>query len=318
MTETKQEYLEKVLKTHKMSHINSLLEKYEDKRKKVREDIESNYGSNIYNTMKSGSFAKHTAINVKFDLDLAVPFKKESFDTLEKMFDDIYEFLFDKYNDEADVRKQKVSIGLEFTDEDDIINIDVVPGRELNKNQYSDDNKLNLYVNSKYGIIEEKSYLLTNIHAQVDHIKAKEHERKIIRLLKIWKTHNNEKYKSFLIELLVIKAFEKETINGNLWEKLKKVMEYIRDNVEKEGFTLKDPGNSGNNVIDTLDSFQRANLSNSMDRIIKNVEDYEDNIKLYFKINEEFEEEDGDTNKGYGLKTASAGLSTPPNNTRFG
>jgi len=317
MTETKQEYLERVLKTHKMSHIDDLLDKYENKRKTVKEDIESKYGSNIYNTMKSGSFAKHTAINVKFDLDLAIPFKKDYFDTLEEMFDDIYDFLEDKYKDEADVRRQKVSIGLEFTDnEGDVINLDIVPGRELNKEQYEDDNKLNLYINSKYGILEEKTYLQTNIQAQVNHIKGKQDERKIIRLLKIWKTHNSEKYKSFLMELLVIKAFEKETITGNLWEKIKKVMEYIRDNVENDGFTLNDPGNSGNNVIDTLDSDQRTNLSNSMDRIIKNVEDYEDNIKIYFKLNEEFDEDD--INKGYGLKTASVAASTPPNNTRFG
>lgn len=317
MTETKQGYLEKVLKSHRMTHIDKLMEKYEEKRKMLKEDIESEYSSNIYSPMKSGSFAKHTAINVKFDLDLVVPFKKKYFDTLEKMFDNIHEFLSEKYENEATIRKQKVSIGLEFIDEEDVINLDIVPGRELNEEQYTEDNKINLYVNSPYGLIEEKTYLQTNINAQIEHIKAKENERKIIRLLKIWKTHNIEKYKSFLIELVVIKAFEKEDINGNLWEKLKKVMEYIRDNIKKEEFTLKDPGNSGNNVMDTLDSFQRINLSDTMDRIIKNIEDNKDNIKLYFKLNEEFEEE-SETNKGYGLKTASVAVSTPPNNTRFG
>ena len=93
----------------------------------------------------------------------------------------------------------------------------------------------------------------------------------------------------------------------------------IIDNVEKDEFTLKDPGNSGNDVIDTLESYQRTNLSNSMKRIIENIENNEDNIKLYFKLNEEFNENDEeDTNKGYGLKTASIAISTPPNNTRFG
>ncbi|WP_428737430.1 hypothetical protein [Sulfurimonas sp.] len=321
MALSKQEHLDSSLQTHRMSHIDDLVEKYKDKRKNVKEAIENKYGVNIYSPMNSGSFAKYTAINIKFDLDLLVPFKKDSFATLEEMFNDIYDFLYEEYKNEATIRKQKVSIGLEFySDSDgDIINLDIVPGRELNKDQYSNDNKLNLYVNSMYGLLEEKTYLQTNIKAQIDHITSKENERKIIRLLKIWKNHNSEPYKSFLLELLVIKAFEKESISGNLWEKLKKVMEYIQDNVTKDNFTLKDPGNSGNDVINTLTSYDRSNLSNKMQRIIDNIENNEDYIKSYFPINKEFEEkEDDGSQRGYGLKTASLSASVPPNNTRFG
>ncbi|WP_298754816.1 hypothetical protein [uncultured Arcobacter sp.] len=323
MNISKQEHLDESLQTHRMAHIDDLLKKYKDKRDTVKESIESKYGTNIYAPMNSGSFAKYTAINIKFDLDLLVPFKRDSFDTLEAMFDDIYDFLYEEYKDEATIRKQKVSIGIVFhsdTDGDEI-DLDIVPARELNKDTYSNDNKLNLYVNSMYGTIQEKTYLQTNIKAQIDHITSKENDRKIIRLLKIWKNHNNESYKSFLLELLTIKAFDKEDISGNLWEKLKKVMEYIKDNVTQESFTLKDPGNSGNNVIDTLTSFERTNLSNTMDRIIKNIEDNEDYIKSYFPVNKDFEEEDDDKNasqRGYGLKTASVSASLPPNNTRFG
>ena len=75
---------------------------------------------------------------------------------------------------EAFVRDQKVSIGIEFyPDVDgDIINIDVVPGRELNMDQYKKDNKLNLYVNQKFGKIEAGSdYIRSNIQAQIDNIK---------------------------------------------------------------------------------------------------------------------------------------------------
>lgn len=321
---SKSEHLNESLQTHRMVHIDNLVKKYKDKRDTVKEAIESNYGANIYAPMNSGSFAKYTAINIKFDLDLLVPFKRDSFDTLEAMFDDIYDFLYEEYKDEATIRKQKVSIGLMFhsdTDGDEI-DLDIVPARELNKDTYPDDKKLNLYVNSMYGTIKEKTYLQTNIKAQIDHITSKENDRKIIRLLKIWKNHNNESYKSFLLELLTIKAFDKENITGNLWEKLKKVMEYIKDNVTQENFTLKDPGNTGNNVIDTLTSYERTNLSNTMNRMINNIEDNEDYIKSYFPVNQEFEEEedDGDNSsqRGYGLKTASVSASVPPNNTRFG
>lgn len=321
MTETKQKYLEKVLQTHKMAHIEKLVDKHKEKRDEIKEKIETQYSNSIYTHMNSGSFAKHTAINVKFDWDLVVPYKKDSFDTLEKMFNNIFDFLYKTYKDEAIVKKQKVSIGLEFfTDDDgDIINIDIVPGRELNDKQYNEDNKLNLYVNSKYGLIEEKAYLQTNIKAQIDHINLKNNERQIIRLLKIWKKHNNESYKSFFLELFTIKAFEKKTIEGNLWDRLKSVMEYIENNVTIKGFTLKDPGNSTNNLMDTLEEFEKTNLSNKMRRMIDNIDENDDYLESYFPKNKDFEEnENNNSNAGYGLKTSSVVASVPPNNTRFG
>lgn len=316
---SKHDYLEKVLESHKMKHVGDFVSKHTTKRDEIRSELQSSYTGKIYTPINSGSYAKHTAINSKFDLDIVVPFKRDAFDTLEEMFDSVHDFLYDKYKNQATIRKQKVSIGLEFYPDEDgeIINLDVVPGRELNQDQYTEDKKLNLYVNSVYGTIQEKTYIQTNIQAQIDHITAKENERKKIRLLKVWKHNNREPYKSFLIELLVIKAFEKEDINGNLWDKLKKTMEYIKDNVNQDGFTLKDPGNSGNNVIDTLNTIERQKLSDTMKRIIDNIEAHDDNIKIYFPINKKFEETD--TQRGYGMKVAStSSMSVPPNNTRFG
>ena len=319
METTKEKHLQNVLETHRMSHIQDLLDKYKSKRDEVKEAVKEKYNSDIYNPINSGSFAKYTAINSKFDLDIAIPFKRNSFNTLEDMFNSIFDFLTEKYKEEATIRKQTVSIGIEFfpDDDDDIITLDIVPGRELKQDQYSDDKNINLFINSKYGIIEEKTYIQTNIQAQIDHIKARENERMIIRLLKIWKTSNNEKYKSFLLELITIKAFDKEDVSGDLWEKLKSVMQYIQDNVTENGFTLKDPGNSNNDVIETLESWERKNLSNQMKRIINNIETDDDNIKIYFPTNKKFEE-DEESQNGYGIKGESNKYSIPPNNQRFG
>jgi len=319
MSINKQEHLQNVLETHRMAHIDGLLTKYKTKRGEVKEAMEEKYTTDIYSPLNSGSYAKHTAINTKFDLDVITPFKRNSFDTLEAMFNDVYDFLYEKYKDVATVRKQKVSIGIEFfADEDgDTINLDIVPGRELNQDQYTDDKYINLYVNSKYGMIAEKTYIQTNIQAQIDHIKAKESERKIIRLLKIWKNSNKETYKSFLLELITIKAFDKESISGNLWEMLKAVMEYIKDNVTKDDFKLTDPGNSNNNVMETLESSQRTNLSNRMDIILKRIEENDENIKTYFPVNEKFEQTDSSDNS-YGIKGPLIKQSIPKDNQRYG
>ena len=128
---------------------------------------------------------------------------------------------------------------------------------------------------------------------------------------------NSEQYKSFLLELVTIKAFNKTTINGHLWNQLKGVMEYIKDNVNQEGFTLKDPGNSNNDVIETLTEWDRDQFSNDMKRIIENIEDDENDMKIYFPINEDFEE-DSDSEGGYGVKIGSASLASVPPDTRFG
>ena len=53
-------------------------------------------------------------------------------------------------------------------------------------------------------------------------------------------TKYNYPTKSFFLELVTIKAFDSKSITGSIWDKLEVVLEYIRDNVTKDGFTLKD------------------------------------------------------------------------------
>lgn len=317
----KNKHLECVLSSHKMAKEQGLVDKHISKRNEVKEELEKEYGSKIYTPFNSGSYAKHTAINIKFDFDLVVPFKRDSFSTLEEMYNAVYKLLEDKYKDGINkgvvkIRKQKVSIGLEFTDGNDKINIDVVPGRELNQDQYANDSKLNLYVFSQYGIYEQgNTSIRTNIQAQIDNIKGngdRDSIRKNIRFLKGWKVNNQKVPKSFFLELITIKAFDNEDIEGNNWEQLKSVLEYIRDNVKTA--TLTDPGNSGNNVSDTLTVLEKSNLSDDMKFMIERIEENSDHIKTYFKINEKHPCEE---NEGDKYKVKKEGVSVPPP-TRFG
>lgn len=316
MNISKKEYLSNVLKSYRMSHIDALLKKHQARSREIKEELEAKYLDNIYSPFSSGSYAKHTAINSKFDLDVVLPVKRGAFATLEEMFNDIFGFLEEKYSNEATVRKQKVSIGIIFNPdkEGEVVNIDIVPGRETSQDDYTESKSLNLFFNQGSGLFSTNSYLKTNIQAQIDKINAKNNERKIIRLLKIWKASNNENYKSFLLELFVIKAFENIDTSGSLWQKLKAVLIYIKDNVEVDGFKLNDPGNSNNNVLDSLDSYEKGNLGRRMDVIVSRIEDNSENIKNYFPINKEYEEIE--ENK-YKIKKDNS-VSIPPNNQRFG
>ena len=310
MADYKSDYLNSVLESYRMKHIEELINTYRTKREEIKQFLNEQYGSKIYEPFNSGSYKKHTAINTKFDLDLVVPFKRNAFLTLEDMFEDVLEKLTEKYKDETTVKKQGVSIGLTF-DEEDEINIDVVPARETSLDSFSEHKDLNLHKTQNDG------YLKTNIHAQIEHIKAKENERKVIRLLKIWKACHKYKYKSFFIELLVIKAYEKSSPQGNLWEQFKTVLNYIIDNIQSENFTLKDPGNSNNDLAQSLDSIEKRTLISRLESMLVQIELNEKQIEFYLPLNGKFAENNNDGNKAYGLKN-SVLVSTPPISQRFG
>lgn len=317
----KTRYLESVIDSYKMSKEEKLLKEYITKKDEIKRVLEEKYKGNIYSPFNSGSYAKNTAINIKFDFDMVTPFKRNAFGargTLEQMYNEVYDFLCEKYKDEASIRKQKVSIGLEFnSDRDgDSIKIDVVPGREYNQEQYKDDKNLNLYVYKQYGNFENGSdRIKTNIQAQIDNIKGKADKeknsvRKIIRLLKVWKNNAKKDYpKSFFLELITIRAFEDEKIEGNVWETLRIVLEFIRDNVTKDNFALKDPGNSGNNLMDTLTNSEREQLSRDIKNMLERIDEDECFLEYYFPENPKFKNKEDDN------KTK---MPLPPPNLNFG
>lgn len=322
----KSQHLESVIKTHQISKEKQFLEKHIQKKNEVIEALKEKYGQDVYSAFNSGSYAKNTAINTKFDFDLVSPFTRNAFGsngTLQEMYESVYNFLYERYKNVAEVKKQKVSIGLEYhADIDgDLVKIDIVPGRELNQDQYKNDENLNLYVYYKYGNIEAGSERIkTNIQSQINNIKGranaeKDSIRKIIRLLKVWKK-NKGTYptKSFFLELFTIKAFENNEIKGNLWDKLKTVLEYIRDNVTINNFTLKDPGNSSNDLSETLTSYEKQQFSDDMKNMLERIEENDENIKTYFPENLKFKENNSSNNK-YGAKS---GMPIPPPKLNFG
>lgn len=320
MATDKNKHLNDSLDSHKISKEQDLLDKHVERRKAISEALQEKYGSDIYSPFNSGSYAKHTAMNKKFDMDLVAPYKRNAFDTLEAMYNSVYDFLYSKYKDEATIKKQKVSIGLEFhADADgDIIKVDVVPGRELVKGQYPKDDNLNLYVYEQFGKIDKGSdRIKSNIKAQIENIKdhaEKDSVRKMIKLLKVWKFYNSKKPKSFFLELITIKAFDQKNITGNTWDMLKAVMEFIRDEVKT--VLLPDPGNLSNDVADTLTESEKTNVSDDMKWMLERIEENSDSIKNYYPINDKFPAEEDKSDNSY-KKKDSSGISVPPP-VRFG
>lgn len=115
MSFDKNKHLREVLDTHKMCHVQDFVNKVKKRREEIKAKMHNHYGSDKYPSFESGSFAKHTATNVKFDLDLVEPFKRNAFGTLQEMFDSVHDFLTEEYkNTGVTIRRQKVSIGVSF------------------------------------------------------------------------------------------------------------------------------------------------------------------------------------------------------------
>ena len=110
-TDINQHLLESI-ETHKIGYIHKEVDAFVAKAKEVKNKLESHYGCNMYHAFRSDSIANHTAVNIKFDIDLVAPFIYDSFDTLEAMYNNVYDFLSEEYKDGTTVRKQSVSIDL--------------------------------------------------------------------------------------------------------------------------------------------------------------------------------------------------------------
>lgn len=287
------EYLREVLETHRISKIEGIVAKHRERRDEISQAIRGKYGTQSYDPFQSGSFAKHTATNIKFDMDIVVPFKKLAFDTLQEMFDSVYDFLSEVYSGTgATIRKQKVSIGISFPleqGEDKPVEVDVVPGRELNIGGYPKSRDLNLCFNEDHWGFKKGSCQKTNIQKQIEYIKGKDNEREVIRLLKIWKKQNNKDYKSFVIELAVIRALDGYNGSNDLWQRLRFVLEYLSKHIADSSFHLYDPGNSGNDVIGTMDPDKRDLLKFDVENMLRDIDDNPDlYLPRYFKVNEKY------------------------------
>lgn len=311
----KNNYLVKVLESYRMSHVDDLMAKYLEKREIVKDALVTKFKDQIVTrAINSGSYAKHDAVNIKFDLDICQPFKRDSFDTLEKMADAIFDYFNNEFEDDDllkhETRKQRVSTGITFNVGGDEIQMDIVPGRELLKDDYSETKRINLYVQPK--LFEDESSTQTNIQKHIDLIKGKDAERKVIRLLKIWKVNKNKKrVKSFLVELITIKAFDNcSDMPFDLWGKLRMVMEYICDNITTT--KLEDPANSNNVVSDTMTELEKMDFSYEMKVILEDIEKDDNHVKKHFAVNDEFATIEEDDKKSAALDVARSGIVQKP------
>lgn len=241
---TPQQYLEQILAKYNLGEKE--IENIQKQRKVIEDNIKGIYSSKINNFYYSGSYAKGTAISLKYDIDLCIYFKNDAFSTLKDMYDQVFGSLR-----HLNPRRQIVSIRITNGSE----NIDVVPARLIS----NDSTDANLFVTTNGGSIK------TNIPKHKDYIS--QHKcRPIIKLMKVWKNLHSIHYKSFALEILTIRALD-DFRSEDYGDQVLQVLKYIRDNVET--VKLVDPANTNNIVSDLISYNDKINMKNNADASLR-------------------------------------------------
>jgi hypothetical protein len=225
---TAQQYLEGILEKYNLTE--QQIEPIKKKRETIENFFRTKYGSKIATFYYSGSYAKGTAINLKYDLDLCIYFRRDAFSTLKEMYYDVYNALRQNYI----VNLQTVSMGLVSGNE----SIDIVPARKIDDST----DYANLYDNDHNGQIQ------TNIPKHKEYISISE-ARPIIKLMKVWKFQHSIHFKSFGLELLTIRALENFN-DPDYGNRVLQVLRFFRDNAKS--IRLIDPANSNNIISDLI------------------------------------------------------------------
>ncbi|MFN4314359.1 MAG: hypothetical protein ACK4E0_08705 [Chitinophagaceae bacterium] len=217
-----------------------------------------------------GSTEKGIALRNKFDIDIALSFKKNSFRSTAEMFDDLGDFLeslIGKYSI-VRVRDQRVSIGVLFSIYGKEYKVDVVPKKKSSSSKKNTSGYL--FVNDSNFWMDNSTYTKTDFHA-LKNVRLTEGQKKIVIILKHWKIKNKVPISSHLLEALVLDAYEanRYRIPRGLTEKVIMVLRYIADNLDVA--VIRSVENTNN----VLTNISPESKSITIEACVKAVQDYE-------------------------------------------
>jgi hypothetical protein len=235
-----------------LQYLESMLAKYNltegeianmrGRRAQVESIFRTAMGPQIEAIYYSGSFGKGTAIRLGFDLDICLYFKRDSFGNLHEMYSAVLDVL---EAEDFDVVPQTVSIHADLGG----TGVDIVPARSLSDGS----GNANLYVTTL------NTSLQTNIPAHRDYI-SKSEARPVIKLMKAWRDLHSIHFKSFALELLVIKALENTRPEVPLDQQFMSALRFAAEQTTR--VKLVDPANMNNIVSDLIPINDKLDLQN--------------------------------------------------------
>jgi hypothetical protein len=264
------EYLNKVLQEEHLKSDPLFFDSVISLRQKIKEDISKEFNPKLAASPENaGSFIKRTAIASNYDLDIILPFKKDSYGSLKEMYNDVLDRLTSLYGNKVQITKQTKAIGLTFIHKNQPISFDIVPGREIC--DYRNTKELNLYVRPDW-FWQQGSSFKTNVDIQRRVTINKPEARKVIKLLKRYRDKNNLNLPTVIIEQCATDAVSEDMygINYSGTENLLNGMHYIARKLENK--TLIDAANSNNNLHDKMNDYEKAFVSIRLQSDIKKIE----------------------------------------------
>lgn len=194
--------------------------------------LKREFGSKLVSTpVRLGSTERETALNDKFDIDIALKFKSASFKSTEAMYFSVLDFLERQIGKQSitAVRDQKKSIGVLFNINGQEERIDVVPLKSTRGKRTSG----YLFVNEQGILSDSYSFTKTDINV-LNRVRLSETQKKIVIILKDWKNRNDLPLKSHLLERLVSDAYRCNlSIPRGLTKKVIMVLKHIANNLDR-------------------------------------------------------------------------------------
>ena len=265
------------------NYLHKSLDLYKDdstllmkKAEQIKSKLQYKFNDNLAQKPNiTGSVVKGTSISGS-DIDIQLPFKRD-FGSIANVYNSVSDFIFEELNvkEITSVREQKHSIGIEIKMNDEIKRIDIVPTRQIKKGN----NDVQLFVN-KTGFFEKPSYKKTNSAKQLSSLNFNYREKRIIRLLKIWKIENNLKIKSVHLEWLAKKSFEAKPITNKIEKDLTNIIYFIASNIEYLWFV--DSANSNNIISNSISFEEKSTISKFCYKMLDAIKSDKRNIIDYF------------------------------------
>lgn len=280
--------------------LNKLLSDYKVNRdfsKEIREGYRNHLEKdiNLYfdkspNYRYGGSLAKMTANSNSCDIDLLCYFDNDNKDNLETIYNKILKSLI---NASYLVEPKNSAICVMGKKGEDKwgITVDIVPGKYTSNNENMD-----VYLWCR----RDKCKLKSNPELQIDKV-LKSDCKDVIRLLKLYRSFNNFKFKSFYLEIFAIDIVQKEFHDSdNVYDKLVKFCSHY-DEIGK--VKIYDPANFANDINtihtdyefgiirDKIEKLYKALLTNDEETILNCLKNktydiecgYINNAKSHFK-----------------------------------
>ena len=287
--EKRSKYLSQVLKSYSKSQDQEIVRFYKYAKQKIGTLQTEAFGNLLISKpIYSGSIRKSTELITRFDTDLIIPFKNDSFRSPDEIHDFVLQFskqiIKKEFKEIVKVRRQRVSTGLTISNVWlRSIKIDLVPGIEPRKGSYSKTRSLYLWDT------KEKKKILTNIHKQHQYLsRSHPNANKIVRLFKVLKYYHPQfpSMKSFLLEVLIAKGFHQVKRSRNfpidLNSQMMIILDYIIDQIEDIKF--QDPGNPRNCVSDLLSMHKRKKIRSFLRKMRSDLNSDANSYQVYFPI----------------------------------